>query len=549
MSSTPPQRVPPESQEQLQARFAAIVANSDDAIVSKNLDGVVQSWNGAAERIFGFTAEEMIGQPILAIIPPDRLHEEPEILDRLKRGERVDHFETVRRRKDGRLIDVSVTISPVKDPSGRVIGASKIARDITEFKQMLAERERLLQSEREARKEAERISRLKDEFLATLSHELRTPLNAILGWASLLMARPGSAAELTEGLETIVRNARAQTQLIEELLDVSRIITGKLRLDVQPVDLERVIGDSIESVRPAAEAKGVRLLKILDPSAGTVRGDPARLQQVVWNLLTNAIKFTPKAGQVHVMLQRVRSHVEIIVADTGEGIPPEFLPNVFARFSQADASTTRRHGGLGLGLAIVRHITELHGGTVTAASPGVGKGATFVVSLPLTAVHEERAQHLAQHPASTDRDLPGLASPDLAGVSVLVVDDEPDARDLIKRLLERSGASVTTASTAAEAIDALRRHRPHVLLSDIAMPGEDGFELLRKVRELPASEGGTIPAAAITAFARSEDRRRALMAGFQLHVPKPVEPAELLAVVSNLAGGPRKSPRHSGAHN
>jgi PAS domain S-box-containing protein len=549
MSNPPPQPIQPESKERLQARLAAIVAGSDDAIISKDLSGIVQSWNAAAERIFGYAADEMIGRPILAIIPADRQHEEPEILERLKRGERVDHFETVRRRKDGRLIHVSVTISPVRDATGQVIGASKIARDITELKQMIAERERLLRSEQEARKEAERVSRLKDEFLATLSHELRTPLNAILGWASLLKARPASAAELTEGLETIVRNARAQTQLIEELLDVSRIITGKLRLDVQSVDLERVIGDGIDSVRPAADGKGIRLLKILDPAAGHVRGDPARLQQVIWNLLTNAIKFTPKGGQVHVMLQRVRSHVEIIVADTGEGIPPEFLPDVFNRFSQADASTTRRHGGLGLGLAIVRHITELHGGTVSAASPGVGKGATFTVFLPLTAVHDERAQQVTNHAAATDLDQPAPGTLDLAGVSVLVVDDEPDARDLIRRLLERSGAAVTTASTVAEAIDALRRHRPHVLLSDIAMPGEDGFELLRQVRELPAAEGGSVPAAAITAFARSEDRRRALLAGFQLHVPKPVEPAELLAVVASLSGAVRSNPHRPGSRN
>src|SRR5688500_5870992 len=272
-SSTPSQPDPPESQEQTQARLAAIVANSDDAIVSKNLDGIVQSWNAAAERIFGFTAEEMIGQPILAIIPPERHHEEPAILDRLKRGERVDHFETIRQRKDGRLIHVSVTISPIRDATGRVIGASKIARDITMLKQMLAERDQLLRNEQEARREAERVSRMKDEFLATLSHELRTPLNAILGWAHLLQSRPVDAADLTEGLETIARNARTQTKLIEELLDVSRIISGKLRLDVQTVDLERVLGDSIESVRPAAEARTIRLLKILDPTAGPVRGD------------------------------------------------------------------------------------------------------------------------------------------------------------------------------------------------------------------------------------------------------------------------------------
>ena len=531
------------SPELLQARLAAIVASSDDAIVSKDLNGVVQSWNEGAERLFGYAAAEMIGRPILPIIPPDRQQEEPEILARLRRGDRVDHFETVRRRKNGELIHVSVTISPIRDSTGRIVGASKIARDITALKSMIVERERLLKSEQEARREAEHSSRMKDEFLATLSHELRTPLNAILGWAQLLQIRPTSAADLTEGLETIARNARAQTKLIEELLDMSRIISGKLRLDVQTVDLERVISDSIESVRPAADAKTIRLLKIFDPAAATVRGDAGRLQQVVWNLLTNAIKFTPKGGRVQIYLQRVNSHVEIVVSDTGEGIDAEYMSRLFTRFSQADATSTRRHGGLGLGLAIVRHITELHGGRVSATSPGPGQGATFTVALPLTAVHDDRPQHLA-HPVvepAADDAAPTLPSIELSGVRVLVVDDEPDARALIKRVLEMSSATVITASTAAEGLEALRSERPHVLLSDIGMPGEDGYSLLKKVRELPPSEGGSIPAAALTAFARSEDRRRALLAGFQLHVPKPVEPPELLAVVANLADAARRN--------
>jgi len=325
---------------------------------------------------------------------------------------------------------------------------------------------------------------------------------------------------------------------------MSRIISGKLRLDVQTVDLERVISESIESVRPAAEAKTIRLLKIFDPAAATVRGDAGRLQQVVWNLLTNAIKFTPKGGRVHVYLQRVNSHVEIVVSDTGEGIEAEYMPRLFTRFSQADATSTRKHGGLGLGLAIVRHITELHGGRVRATSPGAGQGTTFTVELPLTAVHEDRPQHLTRHPAAAEppaTEAPTLPSIDLSGVRVLVVDDEPDALALIKRVLEMNSATVITASTAAEGFEALRNGRPHVLLSDIGMPGEDGYSLLKRVRDLPPSEGGSTPAAALTAFARSEDRRRALMAGFQLHVPKPVEPPELLAVVANLADAARRN--------
>jgi PAS domain S-box-containing protein len=536
---TPAPTPPPElSPETVRARLSAIVESSDDAIVGKDLDGIVRSWNASAERIFGYTAQEMIGQPITRIIPPDRQDEEPAILERLKRGERVDHFETVRVRKDGRQIDVSVTISPIRDSSGRVVGASKIARDISGLKESLRERERLLESERAARKEAERVSRAKDEFLATLSHELRTPLNAILGWAQVLRTDPSNVDDLQQGLETIERNARVQTQLIEELLDMSRIISGKVRLDVQRVDLPAIVSSAVESVRPAADAKGVRLQQLLDSAASPVLGDPNRLQQVLWNLLTNAVKYTPRGGQVQVLLRRVNSHVEVTVSDTGQGIDPAFLPHLFTRFSQQDTSTTRRHGGLGLGLAIVRHLVELHGGTVRGTSRGSGQGATFVVAFPLSAVLEHQAPDGAQ--SAITEAVPPRLMVDLSGVKALVVDDEPDARALVKRVLEANKASVLTAASADEAMEVLDRERLDVLLSDIGMPDQDGYELLRRVRSLPASKGGTIPAVALTAFARSEDRRRALMAGFQLHVSKPVEPAELLAVVANLSGVVRR---------
>jgi PAS domain S-box-containing protein len=520
---------------ELEGRFEAIVASSDDAIVGKDLNGVVESWNTAAEKIFGYTAEEMIGRPITAIIPPDRQDEEPHILDRLKRGERVDHFETVRVRKDGRKIDVSVTISPIKDPTGRVIGASKIARDITDLKRIMREREHMLESEQAARREAERISRAKDEFLATLSHELRTPLNAILGWAQVLRTDPSNPEDLLQGLETIERNARVQTQLIEDLLDMSRIISGKIRLDVQDVDLTSVITSAIGSIRPAADAKAIHIQQVMDPYAGPVAGDPNRLQQVLWNLLTNAVKFTPKGGHVRVVLKRVDSHLEITVSDTGQGIHPDFLPHLFARFSQQDTSTTRRHGGLGIGLAIVRHLVELHGGTIRASSGGPGQGATFSVSLPLSVLTDRPTRQEPAGAESTPADVPRLVV-DLSGVRALVVDDEADARALVKRVLESNRALVLTAASADEAIEVMQRESLDVLLSDIGMPEHDGYELLRRVRSLPASQGGAIPAVALTAFARSEDRRRALMAGFQLHVSKPVEPAELLAVVANLSG-------------
>ncbi len=321
---------------ELESRFKAIIASSDDAIVSKDLNGIVKSWNQSAERMFGYTAEEVIGKSITVLFPPDRLDEEPKILEQLRRGQRVDHFETVRVCKDGRLLDVSVTISPVKDPAGHVIGVSKVARDITSIKRVLRDREALLEREKAARAEAERIGGMKDEFLATLSHELRTPLNAILGWSSILRSNIASAPEdLEQGLETIERNARAQAQLIEELLDMSRIINGKLRLEVQPVDLPAVVSEAIESVRPAAQAKGIRLTTVLDPRGGPITGDPNRLQQVLWNLLSNSLKFTPRDGRIQVFLRRVNSHVEITVTDSGQGISADFLPHLFTRFSQA----------------------------------------------------------------------------------------------------------------------------------------------------------------------------------------------------------------------
>ncbi|HVS71394.1 MAG TPA: PAS domain S-box protein [Phycisphaerae bacterium] len=807
----------------------AIIENSDDAIVSKNLDGIVQSWNIAAERMFGFTAAEMIGQSITKIIPQDRLTEEPVILGKMRMGERIDHFETVRQRKDGTLIDVSVTISPIRDLDGTIVGVSKIARDITAAKrtarerdrlyalgkamagdfniesivqsftdaatelagaqfgaffynvvddsgesyklytisgvsreefarfpmprntevfgptfsgagivrspditkdprygknppyhgmpeghlpvrsylavpvfsrdrrvigglffghsspgvfdeqaeavvsaiaghagvalenatlhaqvkenmqrfqqlantipqlawmardngaafwfnqrwyeftgaspdtpspggweqfvdpaqaarvaqkwtraihsgepwedtfplrradgvyrqflsrahafrdhagkiimwfgthtdvsdqqQLMREREELLNAERAARAEIERISRLKDEFLATLSHELRTPLNAILGWSQLIRNTAADPATVAEGLDVIERNARVQTQLIEDLLDMSRIISGKIRLDVQRVELSQVVNAAIESVKPAADSRNIRLHSVLDPHAGPVAGDPGRLQQVVWNLLSNAIKFTPKNGKVTILLERVNSHIELTVNDTGEGIDPEFLPHVFDRFRQADSTTTRRHGGLGLGLAIVKQLTELHGGTVRVKSPGKGQGATFTVAIPVLVATDDSDR---RHPrGQSGHGPPDAAAPLLAGVRVLVVEDEPDARDLIRRILVNHQAHVSLAASADEGLQVLQNQPIDALISDIGMPGKDGYEFIREVRRLPPDKGGKTPAIALSAFARSEDRTRALMAGYQVHLAKPVEGPELLATVASVAG-------------
>jgi PAS domain S-box-containing protein len=512
--------------------LAAVIESSDDAIVSKGLDSIVQTWNPAAQRIFGYTAEEMIGKPITMLFPPELLGEEAGILERISRGERIQHYDTVRVRKDGRRINVSVTISPVRDSSGQVIGASKIARDVTQRKREEQERDALLDSERAARAEAERLGRLKDEFLATLSHELRTPLQAVLGWSRLLMTGRIGAEETRQALATIERNAVQQAQLIEDLLDMSRVISGKLRLDVRPVNLSEITEAAVASARPSADAKEIRIEQLIDPYAPAVMGDAGRLQQVIWNLLSNAVKFTPRKGRVRVTVRREGSHLELEVADTGQGIAPEFLPHVFDRFRQADPSTTRRHGGLGLGLSIVRHLIELHGGTVTASSEGADRGATFTVRLPVSALQrgpDDRQQGEAEDAAPT------LAMARLKGIKVLVVDDEPDARALIARILGEFQAEVVTAASAQEALELVRRERPALLLSDIGMPDVDGYALLRGVRALPRDQGGDVPAVALTAFARPEDRKRALLGGFQMHLAKPIDPTELVAAVANLA--------------
>jgi PAS domain S-box-containing protein len=533
----------------LSRRLAAIVDNSDDAIVGKDLNGIITSWNKGAERIFGYSAAEMIGTSIMRLIPTEHQHEEEKILACIRRGERYDHFETTRLTKDGRHIYVSLTISPIKDANGNVIGASKIARDITEKRwaeEALreaqratevanTERARLLESERAARSEVERASRMKDEFLATLSHELRTPLNAVLGWANTLRAGRPSPEELAEGLETIERNARVQAQLIDDLLDMSRIISGKVRLDVQRIDLPAIVAASIDTVRASALAKGVLLQMVVDPLNAPVAGDPNRLQQIFWNLLNNAIKFTPKGGRVQVLLKRVNSQVEVSVVDTGEGISDEFLPYIFDRFKQVDASTTRRYRGLGLGLSLVKQLVELHGGTVRAKSDGLKKGATFVVCLPLIVLHSPPEERERQHPRSRPGEVPLLPLISLKNATLLVIDDDPDACNLLKRLLESTEATVYVARSAEDGMDHLLAKPVDVLICDIGMPDVDGFSFIRSVRALDDRQKSEVAAVALTAYARLEDRTYAMRAGFQNHLPKPVEPAELLAVVQSLA--------------
>jgi signal transduction histidine kinase/ActR/RegA family two-component response regulator len=407
----------------------------------------------------------------------------------------------------------------------------ELSRYLRELKQSEALREQILVREQAARAEAEAANRVKDEFLSTLSHELRTPLTSIIGWANLMRAGQVRGEVQAQALETIERNARIQSRLIDDLLDLSRIISGKLLLEAREVELATVVSNSIDVVRPAANAKGIRLSYECEPGAKTVSGDSARLQQVAWNLLSNAVKFTPDGGEVSVRLALDGARVRLAVSDTGKGIAAEFLPHVFDRFRQADSATTRAHGGLGLGLSIVRHLVELHGGAVQAESDGVGRGSTFSVTFPL-----------AQSPAcSCAPEVDGAAArgvvvrPEgLAGVRVLVVDDELDTRKLISTVIAPSGAEVTACATAGEALETLKTWRPHILMSDIGMPGEDGYAFIRQVRALPAERGGRTPAAALTAYARDEDRARALAAGYQLHIAKPFSPGDLIAAVSDL---------------
>ncbi|HKU72690.1 MAG TPA: PAS domain S-box protein [Pyrinomonadaceae bacterium] len=833
------------SPELAQYWLSALIESADDAIIGKTLDGIITSWNEGARRIFGYEADEVIGKPVTILIPEGHLDEEPTILARLRAGKRIEHYETVRMRKDGKLIDISLTVSPIKGPDGKIVGASKIARDITEQRQarsaldeasyrlklaldaarlgdwswdaktdvvtlsetaaaifnippgahitwtqmrqllheedreraqsavetaiatrgeydveyrvrngnkepwawiaakghgiysddesvvgmlgliqdissrkaneetlreqaealrtlnemgqkisaeldlhntvqavtdaateligarfgsffynvlnekgasymlytlagvpreafehfpmpratelfgptfrgegvmriddvkldprygknspyygmpeghlpvtsylaipvvsrsgevlgglffghpepgMFTERHeivvsglasqaaiamdnaRLYEAAQKARADAERAaaekerlyrqaeesSRLKEEFLATISHELRTPLSAILGWARMLRLGQLTPDNTAKALDTIERNARAQAQLVDDLLDVSRIITGKLRMDVRPADPNSFIDAAVEAVRPAAEAKGVRVQKVMDTGPVAIPGDPVRLQQVVWNLLSNAIKFTPRDGRVQIRSERVNSHLEIVVSDTGQGITADFLPYVFDRFRQADQKTSRHHGGMGLGLAIVRHLVELHGGTVRADSEGEGKGATFTVMLPITPVYQVDTSGSRVHPGARDLLPPADTSDRLDGLRILVVDDEADTRDLLKQGLEFCGATVKVVGSAAEAIDSLKISIPDILISDIGMPETDGYDLIRQVRQLTPQRGGKVAAIALTAYTRVEDRLQALRAGYDMHVPKPVELTELVAVAASV---------------
>lgn len=506
-------------------------------------------WNHWLESHSGKSAVEMVGRNLLEAYP-DLITRR---LDEYYRDALKSQVRIVSQRLHGYLLPISPSIegsafahmqqsahiAPLIE-EGRVIGTITLIDDVTERVERENRLVELLANEKAARAEAEAANRAKDEFLAIVSHELRTPLNSILGWAQILRTTKFDKESFTHGLETIEKNAKAQAKLIDDILDASRIITGKLRLDVRPVDLASIIESAIDTARPAADAKSIQIKMSLESWAGLVSGDPNRLQQVIWNLLFNAIKFTAKSGQVEVRLRCTNSQVEVAVSDTGQGISAEFLPHVFDRFRQANSTSARKHGGLGLGLAIVRHLVELHGGSVHADSEGEGRGATFTVKLPLMAVHapeNSTTQDIIQA-AEAERAIKSNPAyiPPLDNVRVLVVDNESDAREILNLMLTQRGAKVTTATSTREALEVLQEWKPDVLISDIGMPGEDGYSLIRKVRALEPERGGRIPAVALTGYAGPEERVRLLSAGYQIHVTKPVELDELVIVIAGLAG-------------
>ncbi len=520
-----------------EAWLRTTLASIGDAVIATDETGRVRTMNAVAESLTGWTESEARARPldeVFRIVNEDsRSPVENPVARVLREGRAVglaNHMALLSR--DGRAIPIDDSAAPIRTPQGGAIGAVLVFRDITARRQ--AEREQALAFEREkaARRESEAIARSKDEFVTTLSHELRTPLNAIFGWVQLLRSGALDDAARAHALDVIDRNTRTQTRMVEDLLDISRIMTGNFRIEPRPVDLEAVIGAAVDAVRPALDAKGLHLVTHLDAAAGPVSGDPDRLQQVVWNLLTNAIKFTPRGGGVEIRLERHGSQVEVEVSDTGRGIAADFLPHVFERFTQAEASSSRAQPGLGIGLALVRHLVELHGGTVGVSSDGDGLGTTFTIRLPV--------------PVSLERlradDVTGYRPPvpeadplrPLAGVHVLAVDDDPDARELLRIAFGRAGAQVTVADSARAALAALEAVSPDVLVSDIGMPDGNGYELLQSVRA--AERGSRLPAVALTAYARAEDRDRAIRAGFQLHVAKPIDPAALVRAVALVCG-------------
>jgi PAS domain S-box-containing protein len=514
-------------------------AARDGILILNNLTLKITDVNPFMTELLGYSRDEFLGKELWEIGLFSDKEASKAAFKELQATGYLRYEDLPLETKDGEAREVEF-VSNVYDEDGNKVIQCNI-RDITERREREVEREILLEEALSARaeadaarSEADTANSIKDEFLAVLSHELRTPLTSILGWSNLLASGNLDEKASQRATETILRSARAQRQLIDDLLDMSRIITGKLRLSVHPVELAPIIEAVVDSVRPAADSREIHLQTELETLMSPVSGDPDRIQQIIWNLLTNAIKFTPKGGRINVRLQRLHSHIEITVSDTGQGIAPEFLVHVFERFRQSDSSSTRTHGGLGLGLSIVRQLVELHGGTVTAQSPGEGLGTIFKVVLPLLSIHQELSDIEMTRTLIGGKALTSW-QPSLDDLRVLIVEDEPDARELVAAVLTARGAEVVSVGSAGEALEELERQRFDVLVSDIGMPSMDGYALIEKVRQLPAERGGKIPAAALTAYAGVEDRMRVLSTGYQMHIPKPVEPAELTTVVANLA--------------
>jgi PAS domain S-box-containing protein len=514
------------------------VESSPLAVVEWDSDFRVSRWSASAERLFGWRAEEVLGKHVneWRFVFTDDVDAVALVTNRQREGVEVQGVTRNRNyTRDGSILYCEWYNSVLRDDRGKLVSVLSLVLDVTARQSAEEERAAALIRERDARRHAEEADRLKDEFLATLSHELRTPLTSILGWASMIRNGEVEGPNASRAIETIERNARSQARLIDDLLDVSRIITGNLRLDLHPISLTPIVEAALDALRPTADVKGIKLKTRFDPGQCLVKGDPNRLRQVIWNLLSNAIKFTPRGGNVSVDLTCVESTARLTVSDTGDGISPEFLPYVFDRFRQAEGSISRKQGGLGLGLAVARHLVELHGGTIRAASEGLGKGASFTVDLPLAQERRDPAR-AEERRREVERRRSRSGAVRLDGVHVLLVEDDDDSRKLLGTMLKRYGARVTSTKSAAEALSVFKAELPDVMISDIGMPDQDGYELIRKIRALPPEKGGNTPAIALTGYASRKDRERALATGYQQHMAKPIEQADMIKAIAALIG-------------
>lgn len=519
-------------------QLAFHVESSPLAVVEWDSDFRVSRWSASAERLFGWDADDVIGKHVneWRFVFADDVDAVALVTNRQREGVEVHGVQRNRNyTRAGTVLFCEWYNSVLRDERGKLVSVLSLVLDVTARQSAEEERAASLLRERDARRHAEEADRLKDEFLATLSHELRTPLTSILGWASMIRSGEVEGSNTTRAIETIERNARSQARLIDDLLDVSRIITGNLRLDLHPLNLAPIVDAALDALRPTADAKGIKLQTHFAPEECLVKGDPNRLRQVIWNLLSNAIKFTQRGGSVSVDLTCVESTACLQVRDTGDGIAPDFLPYVFDRFRQAEGSISRKQGGLGLGLAVARHLVELHGGTITAESEGLGQGSVFTVDLPLAQERRDPAR-AEERRREVERRRSRSGGIRLDDVHVLLVEDDDDSRKLLGTMLKRYGARVTSTKSAAEALEAVANDLPDVLISDIGMPDQDGYELVRKLRAMPVDKGGKIPAIALTGYASRKDRERALNAGYQQHMAKPIEQMDMINAIAALVG-------------